>query len=302
MQVTKSYSGTVSLESSTTSRTVSYGVATTSAVYPSKVDAINTIIANFLRTECGVDAWYMAKSGSTDSFLWIWGVPFLFNIAGTNSYAAFYGPLSGSALNSGSDGTSSVKYNTGLSKLFNGTTGEYSFSLLFAGNPNNGFSLRFKTYNSNSISQYFVIRFMKCYNLINDLDAVVWSGINVYSNNNADTATVLLGGMNGIDLNANGTIKEDSFSTYLMQYDPLLRTKAVNKTSNDGALPLVPLCVGPYRTNGIYLRPVGFNLPYAMSATTEVQAEITVSGRSFLLTNSDNISVNFINMGMIETT
>lgn len=302
MQVTKSYAGTVSLEDSTQKRSVSYGASTTASVYPSKVDTVNNIIAQFLRQECGVDAWYMTKSGSTDSFLWIWGVPFLFNIAGNNSYAAFYGPLSGSALNAGSDGTSTVKYNTGLSKLFNGDTGAYSFSLLFAGNPNNGFSLRFKTYGSNSISQYFVIRFMKCYNLINDLDAVVWSGINVYSNGNTDTATVLLGGMNGIDLNANGTIKEDSFSTALLQYDPILRTKAVNKTSNSGALPLRHLYIGPYRANGIYMRPVGFNLPNAVSATTEIQAEITVSDRSFLLTNSDSIAVNYINMGMIETT
>lgn len=299
MQVTKTYSGTVSLEDAAERRTISFGTSSTVSVYPSKVDTVNTIIANFLRTECGVDAWYMPKSGSTDSFLWIWGVPFLFNIAGKNSYAAFYGPLSGSALNAGA--ASSPKYNAGLSTLFNGETGTYSFGLVFAGNPNNGFALRFKTYNSTSVSQYFAIRFMKCVNLINGLNSVVWGAENVYSTN-SDTTSVLLGGLNGIDLNADGTIKEDSFSNTLMAYDPLLRTKPVHHSSNGGALPLVPLCVGPYRANGIYLRPVGFGIPYAVSVSTEVQAEITVSGRSFLVTNSDSININYINMGLIETT
>lgn len=303
MQVTKSYAGTVALESSTASRALSYGTTATTNVYPSKVNTVNNIIANFLSSECGVDAWYGAKSGSADSFLWIYGVPFLFNILGNTSYAAFYGPLSGNALLNGSDGTSSnVGYNRGLSKLFNGETGTYSFSLIFAGNPNNGFSLRFKTYGSNSISQYFMFRFMKGSNLINGLNAVVWSATSIYSNGSPDIATPLLGGMNGIDLNANGTIKEDSFSTATLSYDPLLHTKAVHKTSNGGALPLLPLRVGPYRMNGIYYRPAGFNLPNSASVTSEIQAEITVSGRSFLITNTDSIGLTHINMGLIETT
>lgn len=299
MQVTKTYSGEVTLEDAAVKRLVSYGVSTTVSVYPSKVDTVNSIIAEFLSSECGVDAVY-ASGGGEDTFLWIYGAPFLFSIAGSNSYAAFYGPMYGSALNSGSE--SGTQYNAGTSKLFNGDTGTYSFGLVFAGNPNTGFSLRFKPYNSRSVSGNFVIRIMKCVNLINGLDSVVWSAVNVYSSGNNTDITPLLGGMNGIDLEAGGAIKEDSFSNTLLSYDPLLHTKAIHRTSNDSALPLVPLCIGPYRANGIYLRPYGFALPNAASITTEVQAEITVSGRSFLVTNSDSLSAGYINMGLIETT
>lgn len=297
MQVTKTYSGTAAL-GSTASRIVSYGATTKATVYPAKVDTVNQIIADFLRVQCGVDAYY-TTGGADASFLWIWGVPFLFSISGKNSYAAFYGPGSGTALNSGSE--SGTQYNAGASKLFNGETGTYSFGLVFAGNPNNGFALRFKTYGSSSISQYFVARFMKCTNLINGNDAVVWSGQNIFSSGNATTATVLLGGMNGIDLDG-GSVNLGSFSTALINYDPLLHTKAIHKAANNGALPLVPLTIGPYRANGIYLRPVGFALPSAASVTTEVQHEMTVGSRSFLITNNDSLATSYINMGLIETT
>lgn len=297
MQVTKTYSGTAAL-GATASRLVSYGASTKATVYPAKVDTVNQIIADFLRVQCGVDAYY-TTSGADASFLWIWGVPFLFSISGKNSYASFYGPGSGTALNSGSE--SANQYNMGNSKLFNGETGTYSFGLVFAGNPNNGFALRFKTYGTSSVSQYFVIRFMKCTNLINGKDAVVWSARNIYSSGDANSATVLLGGMNGIDLDS-GNVNLDSFSTALINYDPVLHTKAIHRTANGGALPLVPLVIGPYRTNGIYLRPVGFSLPSAASVTTEVQHEMTVGTRSFLITNNDSISTSYINMGLIETT
>lgn len=297
MQVTKTYSGTAAL-GATASRPVSYGASTKATVYPAKVDTVNQIIADFLRVECGVDAYY-TTGGADASFLWIWGVPFLFSISGKNSFAAFYGPGSGTALNSGSE--SANKYNMGNSKMFSGETGTYSFGLVFAGNPNNGFALRFKTYGSSSISQYFVARFMKCTNLINGKDSVVWSGQNIYSSGNDTSATLLLGGMNGIDLDS-GNVNLDSFSTALINYEPILHTKPVHRTANGGALPLVPLVIGPYRTNGIYLRPVGFALPSAASVTTEVQHEMTVGTRSFLITNNDSIAPSYINMGLIETT
>lgn len=299
MQVSKTYAGTVSL-GTTVKRLVSYGVSSTASVYSSKVDTVNSIIAQFLAEECGVDARYQSGAESGDSFLWIYNVPFLFNIAGTNSYASFYGPLSGAALNSGTD--VSPTYNKGLSKLFDGESGTYSFGLVFAGNPDNGFSLRFKTYNTSSISRYFIIRFMKCVNLINSLQSVVWSAENIFSSGDDTTASDLLGGMRGIDLNADGSIKTDSFSNNPLVYRPLLDTNRVHKTSNAGALPLVPLNIGPYRANGIYLRPCFFGLPNSASSTAEIQAEVTISGRSFLITNTDGISNGSINMGLIETT
>jgi len=294
MQVSKTFSGEVTLEEATVKRLVSYGAAATSAVYPSKVDTVNTIIADFLRGTCGVDAWYGAKGEVEDSFLWIYGAPFLFNISGANNYAQFYGPCYGSAISSDRN-TSNYVYCT----MF--ADNAYSFGLVFAGNPENGFCLRIKTYNSNYPSAIFAMRFMKCSNLINGSDAVVFSGrITDYASSSSDNAPA---GMNGIDLSGpGGLIAPASFSSSVMTYTPLLQTKKVHKTANEGALPLVPLCVGPYRANGIYLRPIGFALPNSVGASVEVLPEITISGRSFLLTNSDSFSAGYINMGLIETT
>lgn len=301
MQITKSYEGTVTLEAATEAREYSYGYNRTINVYPSKVDTINEIIAGFLRSECGVNAYYETRTGSDYPFLWIYNVPFLFNIPGAERYVVFYPPLGSAGTTSST--VSSTSSTTTQTNLFFTDGVRYSFGLVFCGNSNTGFSLRFKF---TSVSTNLVFRFMKCENIINGTDAVMWSSTNVYADGTSTlpsggSGVSAVGGMNGIDLD-DGSINKDSFSTAAMIYDPRLHTKAVHRTSNDGALPLVPLLIGPYRANGIYLRPRGFNLLNAHSLGTEVQAEVTIGGRSFLITNSDGISPMLINMGLIETT
>lgn len=282
----------MTLEEAAVAREYSFGSTRTAKVYPSKVDTVNSIIASFLRSECGVDAYYGQRAGSDYDFLWIYNVPFLFNIPGAERYVVFYPPL-------GSAGTISSTVNTSgnptQTNLFYTDGVRYSFGLVFCGNPNTGFALRFKFMPSTSVSTNLVFRFMKCENIINGSDAVMWSSTNVYANGtttlpSGSVGVSDIGGMNGIDLDGNG-INKGSFSTEAIIYDPRLHTKTVHMASNEGALPLVPLLIGPYRANGIYLRPRGFSLPLAHSLGTEVQPEITIGGRSFLITNSSSQTI-----------
>lgn len=300
MQITKTYSGEITLEEKTEKREYSYGGSGTMSVYPSKVDTVNNIIAGFLRSICGVTAFYEPREGSDYPFLWIWDVPFLFTFNGTANNVLFCPPCGAAyASTSYQRSTSST---TDVSNFFSGN--KYSFSIVFTGNPDNGFVIRFKNYNASSFSSNFVLRFMKCENLINGSDAVVWGHKSIYSDENSDSSSVtnyMLSGMNGIDV-VNHIINQGSFSTEFIKYSPHLFTKKIHRESNDGALPLVPLHVGPYRANGIYLRPVGFGLPNSASITAEVQNEITIGSRSFVITNNDGTNANLINMGLIETT
>lgn len=293
MQISETFSGEVTLEAKTESRERSFGSTGTVSVYPSKVDTINSIIANFLRVTCGVDAYYEERDGSDYRFLWIYDVPFLLSFSGTANNAVFYPPFGAASVSTSTDGTS-------VSNFFSGA--KYSFGIVFCGNPNNGFSMRFKTYNSTSVSTNLVLRFMRGENIINGENGVVWNAKSIYSTGNQSDASPMLGGANGVDLN-NRTVSAESFSTGAdMYYTPRLFTKEVHRTSNDGALPLVPLCIGPYRINGMYLHPRHFGLPAAHSLSTEVQAEVTIGDRSFLVTANESGGCSYINMGLIETT
>lgn len=295
MQVSKTLSGTIRLEEKAVDRIASYGATTKISVYPSKIDTINYVIADFLSGTCGVDAWYGSKGEEEDSFLWIYGAPFLYACTGTSGGINIYGPYNGSRINSVASGaTAAVTFLGAHNKDTN--TVDYSFKAVFTGNPSNGFILRFMGMNSTSFAGYAGIRYMRAENIINGADAVVFGR---YATYNATAVT----GLNGIDLFGGYTpMNKESFSTSLMTFDPILHTKAVHMTSNDGAIPLVPINIGPYRVNGIFHRPAYYNLPPTVATSVEILPEITIGGRSFLITTSDSQATNGFNMGLIETT
>lgn len=291
MQVSKTYTGEVTLEEKRIDRPRSYGgnTVTTISVYPSKVDTLNRIIADFLQG-CGVDADYKTGPDSEWPFLWIYGVPFLFGMTGTSDYPNFYNPYNSRSITTTNPAGAAIN-------LFSGA--KYSFGLVFAGNPKNGFYLRFKPYNTTSVSSSLVLRFVKGQNIINGASSVLWS---TYNGPDTLGATYLTTGFEAVDFDGNTPIEKSYTGTTRMYYTPLLQTLSENMEYNEGALPLVPLMIGPYRANGIYLRPRNYGLPVANSFTVEVQNEITVGGRSFLITNSDSPSISMANMGLIETT
>lgn len=300
MQVSKTYTGTVTLEDKTEKREYSYGQASTITCYPSKIDTLNSIVAQFLYEECGVDARYGVGKRSDYSFLWIYGVPFLLGMTGANNQLYFYQPFGGGS--SQKSNYASTNTATDIS-LFSGA--RYSFGLVFAGNPNTGFCLRFKQYNSTAVTNVLILRFMKSENLINGADSVLWSAINhdaTTQGSTTATATNLFTGFRAIDVAGNEPIEESYSGNTSMNYSCLLQSLSAHRNYNEGALPLVPLTIGPYRANGIYLRPRGFGLPSTHTLTTEVQAEVTIGDRSFLIASSDTMSYNTMNMGLIETT
>lgn len=282
MQVTKAFSGTLANIGSTSARPYKFGNTVTHTGYWEKIDFINQTISDFLN-EMGVDAAYEARQDDPNKFLWINGVPFLYFC--NSSYerwgiATLY------------NGASSNLSNSANVMLFYGaSSGIYSFSLIFTGNPKGAFSLRFKGYNSTAVSSYTFVRYIKSKNLLNGKDSLVWV---------LENGTANLGNCNGIDLNADGTLDPDSFSNTTITYLPSLAAKPINKTSGEGHFPLIPLLFGIWKPHGVYCHVRGFGLPDAMGTTVENQTEIEISGRRFINTTAENLGSGFINIGLIE--
>lgn len=287
MQISKSYSGTMDNLGSTSARQVSYGVTTTETTYWNRNDFINQTIADFLHNDCGVDAFYEVREGSNNKFLWIYGVPFLFSqttiTTSSVQYSRFYGPLYGTALSYVS------------SRLFSAaTTAIYKFSLCFCGDPNNGFSLRFKMYNSTSLTNEFKFVFCKAKNMLTEKESVVF----LFGNPAPASATI--SNCNGIDKNEDGSLDDENFSNATILYSPVLQTKNVIKTGGGGKFPLVPINFGIWKSTGFYLHPIGFDLPSALGSSIEAQTEVSISGRRFIVTTRDSPSSSYINAGLIE--
>lgn len=281
MQITKAFSGTLDDVGSTSSRQYSFGHASTLTGYWNRIDFINQTIADFLSRDCGVDAVYEARQGNDNKFLWINGVPFLYYSLSSNERWVIAPPFGGA--------TSST---SSYVALFGGNnSGTYSFSLVFTGNPKGAFSLRFKGYNATSVTSSSMARYIKAKNLLTGGNSAVW----VF-----DSGTANFGNCNGVDLNEDGTLKEDSFSTAIITYLPSISAKLVNKTSGGGHFPLVPLLFGIWRPLGVYCHIRGFELPAAMTAGTENQTEIEISGRRFVNTTPESLTSGYINIGLIE--
>ena len=283
MQVTKSYSGTIT-PGSTSNRQISYGNTATASHYANKTDFFNQAIADFLRGECGVDAAYEARESSTEKFLWIYGVPFLFLIA-TYAYVP-YGPYNGTAIQS--TGTANTPV------FLSASSGDYSFSLVFTGNPKTAFALRIKNRNG-ALNNTYDFRFMKATNVATGGKATLW----LYGNSVTATAFTTQN-LNGIDLNADGTMKESSFSTDTINFCVGIFSKAVNKAESPRKFPLVPVMAGIWQIPGVYCHLVGYGLPAALGADVENQTEVDIAGRRFIVTSLDAFAAGYLNMGLIE--
>lgn len=283
MQITKAFSGTLADVGSTSSRRYSFGYASTVTAYWNRVDFINQTIADFLRDDCGVDAAYEARQGDENKFLWIHGVPFLYYAPYNYERWRVWPPFGGTASSASSYVALFSSYNSGA----------YSFSLVFTGNPRGAFSLRFKQYNSTSVTSSSMARYIRAKNLLTGGDSLVWA---------FDSGTSNLGNCNGIDRKSDGTLDADSFSTAAITYLPSADAKPVNKTSGGGRFPLIPLLFGIWKPLGVYCHIRGFDLPAAMAASVENQTEIEISGRRFINTTSESLSSGYINIGLVEVT
>ncbi len=282
MQVIRAFSGTLPAVGSAAARPFSFGMTNTASMYTNKVDFVNQTIADFLHDDCGVDAVYEARDGSTHRFLWICDVPFFFSMASNVNVFTVYGPYSTTALGQ-------------TFSLFSGAAaGAYSFSLAFTGNPATGFALRFKVYNATSIQTNILFRFMKATNLCNGKQSLVW----VYGNDATIANTIP--NANGIDLNEDGSMDRDGFSSTVVAYHPSLNAKTANKLGAQGKFPLVPMLIGIWKPEGIYCHIRGFDLPEALSISTEIQTELMISGRRFINTVAESPRAGFINMGLVE--
>lgn len=297
MQISKSYSCNLG-EQTATLRSASFGVTSSISMYPLSTDFLNQSIADFLHDECGVDAQYEVRAGSSDKFLWIYNAPFLFNptMQGSYSVVKFYGPYSSAELQPGYNGTASKPTSTKAPLFSSPQNGVADYGIVFTGNPESGFMLRFK--NTNGVWSSYCISFIKATNMLNGKNAVLYRYLlDAFS-------TTLASGMNGIDLNEDNTLDNSSWDINPVYYYPILPMKTINKTSGEGHFPLIPLIVGPWKATNLYLKPVGFGLPVPQTLGSELQQEFEISGRRFIDTVHENYSVQVAcgNIGLIEVT
>lgn len=289
MQVTKSFSGTLDNLGSSSARQVSYGATATESTYWNRNDFLNQTIADFLHDDCGVDAAYEVRAGSSNKFLWIYDVPFLFSettiSTSSGQQSRFYGPLNGATL-----------YYAVNRCFASASSNTYNFKLNFCGNPSNGFCLRFVLYGTSIPNSGYKFVFCKAKNMLTQKDSVVFK----YSNVTPTSNILILNAANAIDINEDRSIDEISFNTDHVPYTPVLQTKNAIKADSGGKFPLVPLTFGIWKTTGFYLHPKGFGLPNALAASNEVQTEVSISGRRFIVTTLDDLKSSYINCGLIE--
>lgn len=302
MQKTKSYSGTIALGSAT-SRRLSYGRTNTAVSYKNKVDILNTTIANFLKNECGVDATYANKGTTTNSggnsFLWIYGIPFLYTPLYGNDPLRLFGPLSETEI---------CKSSTSNDVFSGVTSGDYNFTLFFTGNPNTAFSLRMTSYNTNTINSLMILRFMKATNSISGTDSAIWYGCDVSgTTGSASTNGGLVWSTGQYIRNLYGgeisnTVLDITGLTTMEARAAMLSYPWTSEDmiKNKNKLLLMPFVAGRWKVPGVYFHPENFSLLPPATATTEIQTEMEVDGRRFIITMGSSYSGNRINMPLIE--
>ena len=289
MQLMKRFTGSIGTLGSTAARPKSFGGTGTLAAYASRVDKINGIVADFLREDCGVDAVYQARSGSTGKFLWIWDAAFLFMPpASNNLYFAFYGPYYDTPLMGGSStGTNTVHNFT----FFSGTATSvnYDFGLVFTGNSDSCFCLRPIRTGENVPQLNGCIKFLKAQNPLNGRHSIVFAP---YTSRN--------GYMRAVDILEDGSMDSKSAITVGTNYNELLFTSQADRDNNPGKLPLLPLNLLGREAVGVYHYPQHFGLPEAALNTTVNQVEVEIAGRRFIITDRDEYANGNICLGLIE--
>jgi len=310
MQIKKSYSGSLDSLGSARARVIGLDTTVSMNQYDSKTDFVNQTIADFLHDDCGVDAKYDVGNGSTEKFLWIYGAPFLFIDSATSgtsiTYCYCYGYLNNLTTNS-QPVVLENPTNRRLAFFLSPTSLNYSFSLGFVGNPKNGFCLRVISYGTTVFSN-FIPLFIKTTNILTGQNSMVYTSPNAVTANNP--ASMLYNAF-PVTFNSDGTIDhEHTNNQYPSGYIQAIGTSQYTQSSKDlasGKFPLIPIMFGGiHKPNGIYMVPVGFGLPNALSFNIETQPEVTINGRKFILTSlpgaSNSSGLAFISCGLIEVT
>lgn len=300
MQVKKSYTATVDAGTNI-NRTYSYGMTNTTSTSDTRTDYFNQVIADFL-SECGVDAAYEARGESADKYLWIRGVPFLFEYNYNSSVKKYghylYFPYCTTAVWSG------------CAFIYNGSSGDVSFSLLFTGNPRTGFCLRWVPYGTTNVDYGSQMVFYKAKNMINGRDATVWrlgTGTSSYS---------YVYPFYAVDIQ-DGIFDKDTYTVQGHLADVALLLPNIQYEQDPKKILLVPVTVANWQLEGVYKTPAGY-FPLPVNGYTEEQTEVEMGGRRFIVTsyitlpsvnaNSPNnyyginLSSSYLNLGLIEVT
>lgn len=304
MQKIQAYNDSITL-GSTSKRTVSYGKSTTQTLYVNKVDFFNQTVADFL-SDCGVDAAYESRGVSEDKFLWIYGVPFLFTpkSSGTSGNANetfnLYYPY---------DSTPAVTTSVDIFSAYN--KNDYSFYLIFTGNPKTGFVLRNTTYTSNApTAASIIIRFMRTVNTINGKNGLAWSsnpgtGIpkdDYTSFTESDFTQYAL--YYHIAEPIDNIIEESTYSPNTANSSIYFITRDIDKQLYPGKIPLVQVKVGEVRTvPGVYHIPSkNYQFPASESYNSILQTETEIDGRRFIVMSGYSFNTSKLNLPIIEVT
>lgn len=293
MQVTKLFSGTCTVGSSTT-RTASWGGTATATVYDARNDFYNQTIADFLANDCGVEGVvYEARGDYSEKYVWIYDVPFYFGPTTSAYYNRMFGPFGSTYL--ASTGSSSASY----CPFSGAATGDYNFYLYFTGSAEAGFCLRVSDYNGTVPLTGTTYRFTRCTNLCNGRDALVV----VVSGHTASSTAGMLGSYFAVEIENGLPVNDSALTLADSDYFPIAITVSEYQTGYmDNKLPLIPVHYGIYQANKCYMHVRGINLPAATANTVDAQTEITVGNRTFIVTTAETVATGYINMGLIDVT
>lgn len=299
MQVSKTYKGTLAGTETNVSRVYSYGSTVTPTYDTSKIDFINTTVAAFLRDTCGVaDVAYAAKGTSSEKFLWIYGVPFLFAFTSSYLYLGIFAPVHTKT-------TSLAVIDTRASSFLNTSASrDYAFGLIFTGNPKAGFALRLSSLNTNGTIANInsnALCIMNTMNTINGKNSVpFFNSVNASTtlhtvyNVDIDPSTKILDLDTMNDTEPNGAIPEIIMGTR-------------SNTLYPEKFPLVPYMLGPHITKGIYCVMGNMGLPLASTTSYLTMPEVIIGTRKFIVTSMTSNRTNalgmgsgYLNMGLIE--
>ena len=288
MQIMRHFNGQFSTVGSAANRKVTYGIdGTLKSQYTVITDFLNSAIATFLKEDCGIDAEYEQRDGSDASFLFVFGIPFLFIQESNQTNLNIYGPYRDTNIATISSGL--------INKAYSDVN--YDFWLVFTGNPNVGFCLRYINYTNASTGKSTTtgLRFniFKAKNILTEKDSIVW---------NIATSASINPAYYGVDLK---TAYEADWDAFLNEAVQMRIDHTFPKNIQDiipGKIPLYPVEVASYRIPGAYQYPMNIDLPLPSEVTVVPQTEVQIGDRRFLITmptNTTNVS-SFISMPIID--
>lgn len=198
MQKSKTFSGSIGAYNTATSRPIYYGATSNSNISAIATDFFLGTIADFLATDCGVDAAYEVRAGNSYKWLWIYGLPVFayFAITATS--------ITGALAPFGYSTNYTATPFGGSANIFDSySSGNYNFTLYYYGNPDDVCVLYVKN-NLSSSAGTARICVLKTKNMITGGNSVT-----------AVSQASLPGQYNSYDLDENGALVWDnSISQY----------------------------------------------------------------------------------------